>query len=78
MLLQHHIAPELRIAAIEKQLSDLKADLDNIQLCRNEGPKDAACDFVLDYGSAVLTAGVTFLEHKLADHLNNNAKKAAE
>jgi PadR family transcriptional regulator, regulatory protein AphA len=78
MLLQHHIAPDLRMAAMEKQLSDLKADLDNIKLCRAEGSKDAACEFVMDYGHAVLTAGVTFLEHKLADHLNNNAKKAAE
>jgi PadR family transcriptional regulator, regulatory protein AphA len=78
MLLQHHIAPELRIAAIEKQMSDLRTDLANIAHCRAEGPKDPATAFVMGYGEAVLTAGVTYLEQKLAQMLATTVKKAAE
>ncbi len=78
MLLQHHITPEHRIAAIEKQLSDLRADLGNIDECRKETGGDPAHHFVMGYGEAVLTAGVTYLEQKLAEMLVVNAKQAAE
>jgi PadR family transcriptional regulator, regulatory protein AphA len=78
MLLQHHITPEHRIAAIEKQLSDLRADLGNIDECRRESGENPASNFVMGYGEAVLTAGVTYLEHKLAEMLAVNAKMAAE
>jgi PadR family transcriptional regulator, regulatory protein AphA len=78
MLLQHHITPEHRIAAIEKQLSDLKSDLSNIDECRRESGENPASNFVMGYGEAVLTAGVTYLEHKLAEMLAQNAKIAAE
>lgn len=78
MLLQNRITVEQRISAMEKQLADLKADLVNIHTCRAEGPDNEACAFVLDYGEAVLTAGVRFLEQRLSNNMNNNAKKAAE
>jgi PadR family transcriptional regulator, regulatory protein AphA len=78
MLLQNHIMPDQRIMAMEKQLSDLRSDLENINICRNEGPKSDGGAFVLGYGEAVLTAGVTYLEHILSEVLSNNAKKAAE
>lgn len=78
MLLQHHITPEHRIAAIEKQLSDLRSDLGNIDECRLQSKGNAASDLVMGYGEAVLTAGVIYLEQKLADMLAVNAKKAAE
>ena len=78
MLLQHHITPEHRIAAIEKQLSDLRSDLSNIDECRQQSGDNPASNFVMGYGEAVLTAGVTYLEQKLADMLASNAKMAAE
>jgi PadR family transcriptional regulator, regulatory protein AphA len=78
MLLQHYITPEHRIAAIEKQLSDLRADLGSIDECRLEYHNNPASDLVMGYGEAVLTAGVTYLEQKLAEMLAINAKKAAE
>jgi PadR family transcriptional regulator, regulatory protein AphA len=78
MLLQHHITPDHRIASIEKQLSDLKTDLGNIGECRAEMRDNPACEFVMGYGEAVLTAGVTYLEQKLSELLGNNGRKAAE
>jgi PadR family transcriptional regulator, regulatory protein AphA len=78
MLLQHHITPAHRIAAIEKQLADLRSDLNNIDECRQQGEENPASNFVMGYGEAVLTAGVTYLEQKLADMLASHAKMAAE
>jgi PadR family transcriptional regulator, regulatory protein AphA len=78
MLLQHHISPEHRIATVEKQISDLKSDLGNIEECRRESGGNPASDFVMGYGEAVLTAGVIYLEQKLADMLASHAKAAAE
>jgi PadR family transcriptional regulator, regulatory protein AphA len=78
MLLQHHISPHHRISAIEKQLSELRADLRNIEECKGECANDAAGHFVMGYGEAVLTAGVTYLEQKLAEMLATHAKTAAE
>jgi PadR family transcriptional regulator, regulatory protein AphA len=78
MLLQHYITPAHRIAAIEKQLSDLKADLSSIEECRLQYNDNPASDLVMGYGEAVLTAGVIYLEQKLADMLASHAKAAAE
>ena len=78
MLLQNHISVEHRIAAIEKQLSDLKSDLRNIDECKAECQTDPAGNFVMGYGEAVLTAGVTYLEDKLAQLLDETGRKAAE
>ncbi len=78
MLLQHHISPEHRIAAIDKQLSDLRADLGSIEQCRHQYQDNSASDLVMGYGEAVLTAGVTYLEQKRAEMLATNARQAAE
>jgi PadR family transcriptional regulator, regulatory protein AphA len=78
MLLQNHIGPDQRIIAIEKQLADLKTDLGNISECRIQSGGDPAHAFVLGYGEAVLTAGVTYLEDKLAGMLSTHSKVAAE
>lgn len=78
MLLQNHITVQQRITAMEKQMADLKADLQSIEECRQQGPCDEASDFVLGYGNAVLTAGVTFLEDKLSKLQAITAKQAAE
>jgi PadR family transcriptional regulator, regulatory protein AphA len=78
MLLQHHISVDQQIAAIEKQLSDLKADLLSINECKQQGACDPASEFVLGYGEAVLTAGTKFLDGKLSKLMENAARKAAE
>lgn len=67
MLLQHYITPEQRVAAIETQLRHLRNDLGNIAQCRAEKGENQACEFVMGYGEAILTAGVTFLEQKLQE-----------
>jgi PadR family transcriptional regulator, regulatory protein AphA len=78
MLLQHYVGPSHRIAVIEKQLVDLKADLASIDECRMESGDNPASEFVLGYGEAVLTASVTYLEQKLAEMSATHAKAAAE
>ena len=78
MLLQHHIPHDHRIASIEKQLSDLKADLLNIEECKAQCVGNPAGGFVMGYGEAVLTAGVTYLEQKLAEFAQSQGKQAAE
>jgi PadR family transcriptional regulator, regulatory protein AphA len=78
MLLQHHITPQLRLMAVDKQLSDLREDLENIHTCRAESGADPACAFVMGYGEAVLTAGVSYLEQKRAEMINNQDRVAAE
>ena len=76
MLLQHHLSADQHVAAMEKQLADLKSDLHNIANCRADMPSNPACDFVMGYGESVLTAGVSYLEQKLAEQ--SMAKQAAE
>lgn len=78
MLLQHHIPHDHRIASIEKQLADLKADLLNIAECKAECAEDPAGSFVMGYGEAVLTASVTYLEQKLAEFAESQRNQAAE
>jgi PadR family transcriptional regulator, regulatory protein AphA len=78
MLLQHHITPEHRIAAMEKQLQDLRSDLGSIDECRSQHQDNPASELVMGYGEAVLTAGVKYLEQKLAIMLAAHAKQAAE
>jgi PadR family transcriptional regulator AphA len=82
MFLQQYIAPQHIRLAIEKQLSDLRTDLDNIRICREKcvDPKMMAGgpDFVLGYGETVLTASVSYLERKLVELGANSASVAAE
>jgi len=78
MLLQNHVSADQRISAIEKQLSDLQSDLNNIEQCRIEMGNDPACSFVMGYGEAVLSAGKAYLKQKLAELLSTQSKKAAE
>jgi DNA-binding PadR family transcriptional regulator len=81
MFLQHYLSPQHIVVAIEKQLSELKADLESIAQCKLKGMDQPEAgpgpNFVLGYGEAVLTASVTFLEQKLLE-LNIRAKSAAE
>jgi DNA-binding PadR family transcriptional regulator len=68
MLLQDHLPFPQRIAAIEKQLSDLREDLASITECRASKEGKPACEFIMGYGEAVLSAGATYLEEKLVEH----------
>jgi PadR family transcriptional regulator, regulatory protein AphA len=81
MLLQHYISPAHQLMAVEKQVADLKADLATIAQCeaKMEQSTDQAVGgcFVMGYGKAVLTAGVSYLEAKLKE-LKPLAKSAAE
>jgi PadR family transcriptional regulator, regulatory protein AphA len=78
MLLQNHLSVHQRIAAMEKQMADLKADLMSIAECKQQGCSDYGSEFVLGYGDAVLTASVTYLQDKLSELHATTAKQAAE
>jgi PadR family transcriptional regulator, regulatory protein AphA len=78
MLLQTHISAEHRIAAMEKQLADVKMDLHSLNECKAGCVDDPAGQFVMGYGHAVLTASVTYLEEHLAIALSKTNKLAAE
>lgn len=77
MLLQDHLTQAQRIAAMEKQLADLKQDLEGIAQCRASPDSTHASDFVMGYGEAVLRAGVNYLEEKLVEQ-RKGAAIAAE
>ncbi len=77
MLLQDMISPVVVLAAIDKQLSDLKADLACVQECAMSETQSAGSRFVVDYGNAVLTASVTCLEQKRAELLRLMSVTAA-
>jgi PadR family transcriptional regulator, regulatory protein AphA len=78
MLLRQHLPVELQIAAMEKQLSDLREDLAGIAECKAQMGTDPAGQFVMGYGEAVLNAGSAFLEARLREFAKTNPKVAAE
>jgi PadR family transcriptional regulator, regulatory protein AphA len=77
MLLQHYLQPGHIVSAIEKQLRELREELATIAECRSAGKSGAGAEFVSGYGEAVLTAGVSYLEARLAE-LVRPAVQAAE
>lgn len=78
MLLQDLMPRQLLVAAIDKQLSDLRIDLERIAQCRRTGDLHAGAEFVADYGEAVLKAAVGCLSEKRAGVLRQAAVQAAE
>lgn len=67
-MLFKEMLPEAHIRlAIEKQLHDLQDDIKRMADCRAEGQTNAGSDFIMGYGEAVLSAGIEYLEAKLAD-----------
>ena len=58
MLLQQYITPDVMQAAIDKQLTDLKAIWRVSDECRCAEQPHAGARFVADYGEAVLTAAL--------------------
>lgn len=78
MLLQQFLTPELMLAAVEKQLGDLNADLARIAECKCSEQPHAGARFVADYGEAVLTAAVKCLNQKRSELRRQIPAQAAE
>ena len=78
MLLQQLIPPSATLAAIDKQLSDLKEDLARMAACDCSEQLLVGGQFVRDYGKAVLTAAVSCLEQKKGELLHDISTQAAE
>jgi PadR family transcriptional regulator, regulatory protein AphA len=78
MLLRQLITPDVMLAAIDRQLSDLKEDLARIAECRCSDEPLAGAQFVADYGDAVLTAAVKCLDEKRAGLVRELFTRAAE
>lgn len=78
MFLQQFVAPGVVLAAIDKQLSDLRSDLARIAECRTSEAPTPGAKFIADYGDAVLTASVSCLELKKAELLRHLSPQAAE
>jgi len=78
MLLQEYITPATMLAAIDKQLADLEADLARIGECKCAEHPHAGASFVADYGKAVLSAAVSVLNEKKAELVGKSTPQAAE
>lgn len=78
MLLQEYVTPSIMLAAIDKQLADLHADLRRIEDCKCAEHPHAGARFVADYGRAVLSAAVEVLNEKKAELLRQATPQAAE
>ncbi|MBI2719282.1 MAG: PadR family transcriptional regulator [Rhizobiales bacterium] len=78
MLLQQFISPDAMLAAIDKQIADLRGDLAKIAECASAEQPLAGAAFVAQYGHVVLTASVNYLEHKRAELAGGPRVAAAE
>lgn len=67
MLLQQHISPQQRLVAMRTQLGYLERDLENMGQCRVDMGSNQACEFVMGYGEALMTAGVSYLRQKIQE-----------
>lgn len=78
MLLRQHISPEHQLAAMQKQLQDLRDNWGTVQQCNASLATDPACAFVAGYAETVLTAAVSYLEQQIAAHMAAHKPIAAE
>lgn len=78
MLLQDFIPKNVMMTAIDKQLSDLKEDLERINECRSRPDANEGARFVSGYGQAVVGASLSYLEAKKAELLAELPAAAAE
>lgn len=78
MLMQEFLDQGTQLAAIDKQLSDLLADIARIDSCQCASEPHRGAGFVAGYGRAVLTAAVTYLEEKRAEMARGARAHAAE
>jgi hypothetical protein len=66
------------LAAVDKQLADLQADLARIDECKCAEHPHAGARFIADYGKAVMTAAVHVLIEKKAELSRLATPRAAE
>jgi PadR family transcriptional regulator AphA len=78
MLLRDFVTPDVMLAAVDKQLADLRSDLARIADCADGQAPTAGAEFVAGYGEAVLTAAVKFLCEKREELVSDVSKRAAE
>jgi PadR family transcriptional regulator AphA len=78
MLLQEYLTPSVMLAAVDKQLADLQADLARIRSCECGKHPNAGARFVADYGEAVLTAAIAVLDAKKTELRHALSQQAAE
>jgi DNA-binding PadR family transcriptional regulator len=78
MLLQDFLAPDVRLAALDKQIADLNEDLDRIRQCQSREGISEGERFVGGYGYAVLSAAAAYVEKYRAELLQQPAAQAAE
>jgi PadR family transcriptional regulator, regulatory protein AphA len=78
MLLQEFLPRAVILSAIDKQLSDLKEDLERIEECRSRPDNNEGTRFVSGYGQAVLGASLAYLEAKKTELLSEPPAVAAE
>jgi DNA-binding PadR family transcriptional regulator len=78
MLLQDFIPRGVMMTAIDKQLNDLKQDMERINECCARTDNDEGTRFVSGYGQAVVGASLAYLEAKKAELLAEPPAAAAE
>jgi PadR family transcriptional regulator, regulatory protein AphA len=78
MLLQQFITPDVMLGAVDKQLADLRENLESINESRYCKQPHAGAQFVADYGEAVLTAAIKCLSEKREALLREISQRAAE
>lgn len=78
MFLQDFVPRSILLSAIDKQLSDLREDLERIRECQSKPDSDEGSRFVSGYGQAVLGASLNYLEAKKAELLKEPPAAAAE
>lgn len=76
MLFQEYLTDDQVRAAIEKQLGDLKQKLSRMESCRLQDALSRGSNFIMDYGEAVLSAGVKFLEQHMSQKRLNKVEAA--
>jgi PadR family transcriptional regulator AphA len=78
MLLRDFVALEVLLAAIDKQLADLREELGHIGECEGQPSPSSGAVFVAGYGEAVLTAAVNYLSEKRLEIIAELSTQAAE
>jgi PadR family transcriptional regulator AphA len=78
MLLQDMIPKHVMLAAIDKQLSDLREDFERINECYARPDANSGSRFVSGYGQAVVGASLAYLEAQKAELLAEPPAAAAE
>jgi len=78
MLLTEFVTPDVMLGAIDRQLANLRSDLEHIHACECVPQKLAGAAFIAGYGEAVMSASVKYLERKRAELVAEAPAHAAE